>query len=238
MDPENDGVIGSDSQAEEVETPAPEDRSGVEPSGSGEKENRIPYSRVREMIAKERDRALAEFREKEHAPLRKQLEDLTQRQTQAELARLKAMGWLKDEQPKPVTQEDMEKYWSEREKKLEEKNLQLYHAQRIDDGWSAVRAKYPGLAKLKSFQDSVLARYVNNPKTTFAEHGDAVAKDFEAYYSDKQKDAAKEREEEIRPDRRVVPGGRGAAGGGGKASGKKPKSVGDKLVSALTGKGE
>lgn len=239
MDPENtDGVIDPESQSGETETQTPEDRSGVDSAGSGEKENRIPYSRVKEMIAREREKALQEFREKEYAPLKSQFEEHSRKVTEAELARMKAMGWLKEEQPKPVTHEDLDKYWSEREKKLEEKQLQLYHAQRIQDGWEAVRAKHAGLSKMKSFQDSVMARYVNNPRVGFVEHAEAVAKEYEAYYAEKESAAAKEREEQVRPDRRVVPSGRGAGGGGAKNSGGKKKTVAERLADSLRSRGE
>lgn len=236
MDPETDveSVNGPDAQSGEETSVQPESTGSerTQPA-SGTEENRIPHSRVREMIRQEREKALREFQEKEYGPLKKNYEDLNQRMMQAELARLEKMGWYQPEQPKPVTQDDIEKMFLERDRKIEEKQLQLYHEQHIGSAMPAVKAKYPLLAKKQGFMELILTRYASNPRVSFIDHADAVAQEFDGYYSEREAEAARKREETTRPDRRVMPSGRGAASGSAKSGGGKPKTVGEKLLAKM-----
>jgi len=233
-------VIGSDSQTDD-KNPNPEGGQEDHPEGGEGKENRIPISRAEEMWARREEKLKAELRkeweDKELSPLRQQYDGDRKRLQDAEIARLKAMGWLKEEPPKPVTQDQLEKLLDERLEKARtqerEERLQLYHAQRINDGWEILKTEFPSLVSKKAYQNAVLAIYAENPNAaSFASIGREVAKEFDSYSAERETAAAKEREGRRSPANRVVPGGRGAAGGSG-AKEEKRKSVAERLVDRI-----
>ena len=208
-------------------------------NSGGKDENRIPISRAEEMWARREEKLKTELRreweDKELNPVRQRYEADQKRLADAELARLKAMGWLQDEQPKPITQDQLDKILNERMDKQREEQLQYFYTQRITDGWREVSRKYPALVNRKSFQSAVLAMYAENPNVDFVAIADEAAKEYDAYYTDKEAASQKERENRRSPANRIVPSGRGAAGGGreggGKGEGK--RSVSQKILDRL-----
>lgn len=234
---ETEGVKGPESQPGETNDNPEVHQDDGAGSGTGKDENRIPQSRVEEMWAKREAKLRQEWQEKELNPIRKQFEDHQNRLTQAELARLKAMGWLKDEAPKPVTQDELDKYVSEKLDKARnedrEERLQFHYQQVINNGWREAGRKYPELVKMKSYQNSVLAIFAENPQADFVDVADMVAKDYDAYYASRETAAAKERESRRSPANRVVPGGRGAAGGSRADEGKNKRSVAQKIADRI-----
>jgi hypothetical protein len=228
-----EGVTGPETQPGDT-NPNPDGNSGGE--RQEREENRIPQSRVEEMWAKREAKMRKEWEEKELFPIRQRYEADQQRLVQAELARLEKMGWYTPEQPKPVTQDQIEKMFEDRlgglEKKYREEQYQLYYTQRISDGWKEVSRKHPSLAEEKWFQDSVLAAYAENPKADIPTIADTYAKRVEAQYAAFSQRQAEEKQEQRRPDKRVMPGGRGAAGGSKGDEGKK-QTVAQKLLARL-----
>lgn len=228
---ENSAVNGSEAATGESNQ-NPEGGQRADQPGERE-ENRIPQSRVEQMWQKREQELRKSWEEKELSPVRKQFEEHQQRLTQAELARLEAMGWLQKEQPKPVTMDQLEKMFSEREAKLiesqREERLQMYYSQRISDGWREVSRKYPSLANKKTYQNAVLAMYAENPQADFVGLADEAAKDYEGYVTEREAATQKERESRRAPDRKIVPSGRGAAGGSGSGESKGKRSVAQKI---------
>lgn len=234
---DNERVVTGAESATEGSEPISRPDGQDDHSGGGEgRENHIPISRAEEMWARREAKMRKEWEEKELSPLRSRFEEEQKRITNAELARLKAMGWLQDEPPKPITAEQFEKTLNERLEKARaeerQERLQEYYSMRINDGWREVSRKYPELAKAKSFQNSVLAMYAENPQADFVNLADTVAKEFDAYVTTREAAAQKEREDRRKPANRVVPGGRGA--GGGSNEGKKEKgTVAERVLAKL-----
>jgi hypothetical protein len=235
--PNEEGVTGTAAPADES-NPNPEQTSGTERQAE---ENRIPISRAEEMWSKREAKLRKEWEEKELAPVRGRYEADQKRMVDAELARLQAMGWYTPEAPKPVTQDQFEKVLNERleavEKQRREEQYQLYYTQRITDGWRQVSKDHPSLAQEKWFQDSVLAAYAENPKADISEIANSYAKRVEATYATFSQRQSEEKANQKRPDKRVVPSGRGAAGGAKGEEGKR-QTVSEKILAKLRATGE
>lgn len=192
-----------------------------------------PDDNAKRWLQEQMGSAQKQWEEQHLTPAKKQYEDLVNRMTQAEVQRLKAMGWIKDEPEKPLTRAELQ----EMLKKEREEQAQTYREQNyrsiINSGWRGVSKTYPDLAKMQSFQRAVLAAYAEDPKQDFADVADAVAKDFEAYHGVKSKAAQEEQKRRMEPHRRMVPSGRGAAGGDRAPQEGERKSVGQKLLARL-----
>jgi hypothetical protein len=233
--PNEESVIESGSQTGDGVQPqssgTEDGEQGLEgASGEGKRENAIPHSRVEQMIASRLERERQAWLDKEVTPLRKQIEEQNSRLTQGQLAFLEKMGWYKPEGPKPLTREEFEEKIKAQEEKFQQAQIQSYHAQRINEGWRQVSGKYPQLAKIKYFQNAVLAEYAENPNRDFAEIGEEAAQQLLAHQSAVRQE---ERDERMAPHRRVVPSGRGAGGGSEGGKGKK-LSVSEKIRAKLS----
>jgi hypothetical protein len=245
-DAENVGVIEPGAQTGEQEITVPADNAGGEGKETREeRENRIPISRAEEMWKRREQKLRQELEEKELNPLRQKVSSFEadqKRLVEAELARLQKMGWYTPEAPKPVTQDQLEKLLSEKieavEKKSREERVQMFHQQRITDGWRIVAKNHPELAKEKFFQDAVLASYAENPQQDFVDIAESYVKRLEAVTASRANASNEERNARRDPSRRVVPGGRGAAGGAGNKEEKK-LTIAEKIAAKLrANKGE
>jgi hypothetical protein len=145
------------------------------------------------------------------------------------------LGVIPPEQPpKPLTQDDFEKMFTERMTKVEEQQRMWYHQSRITSGWEQVAGKYPKYAGNKRFQDAVLHSYSQNPDLPIPAHADAIVKELlDPYASDRADSIRTEKEKARSPDRIVVPGGRGAAGGSGGNKGESKKGVAQRIQDRL-----
>lgn len=218
---------------------APDSQAGdVEPTGDAggapepREENSIPHSRVEEMIAQRVTKAQAEWEAQKLAPIKKQYDDMQQRFMDAEIARMERLGLIERKQPQNVTQEQIEKMLAERDQKYQEQAAYREYSSRIQMGWETVAGRHPELARLPSYQNAVLAKYAEDPRQRFADVGEEVAKDYEAFFASKSNALAKQKEKDMRPDRRVMPSGRGAGGGTGSTSDKK-KTIAEKIRERL-----
>lgn len=235
MADENEVVTGAESATEGSEQPTQPDIE-VEADGgesSGDKENRIPISRAEEMWRRREAKLRQELLDKEVNPLKKKFEDLNGKQTEALIGWLKGMGYYQEQPEKPLSRKELEEMFDQREKNLTRQMLAHSYEERIRSGWVTVAGKYPGLAKNKLFQSAVLDSYANDPSTSVADHAEAVVKNLlDPYHTEKSASLQREREDQTRPDRRVVPSGRGA-GGSGTGKNEKKMSVAERIQARL-----
>lgn len=200
-----------------------------------QEENRIPQSRVEEMITRRLEKERQSWEQQHLEPERQKFRQLQDQQTKAEIARMTAMGWITPEAPKPVTQEMLDSRFSAMQKQFEQKATEQIYAQRITGGWREVSRTHTALSKVKSFQNAVLAAYAEQPQRDFVEVANEVANEYEGFYAARSNEMAARKTEQLRPDRRVVPSGRGAGGGsGGNQEGNKKQSVAEKIRSKLS----
>jgi G3E family GTPase len=199
-----------------------------------QEENRIPQSRVEEMISKRIQKERETWERQHLAPMKQKYEELNNNLTKAEIARMKAMGWVTDEPEKPVTMASVKEMLESQAKQSQQRMSEYIYSQRITSGWREVQRSHPELAPIKGFQDSVLARYAENPQRDFVDVSEEVAKEFEGFYAARSNAAAKKKEEQMRPDRRVVPSGRGSGGGGGNKDEGRKQTVAEKIRGKLS----
>lgn len=227
-------VTGQESQAGDEGNRVEQTEQHEQVETQQQEENRIPQSRVEEMISKRIEKERQNWERMHLEPERQKFRSLQDQQTKAEIARMKAMGWINDEPAKPVTEEMLNSRFDAMQKQYEQKMTEQVYAQRITGGWREVSRANPALAKVKSFQNAVLAAYAEQPQRDFVEVATEVANDYEGFYAARSNEMAAKKQEQLRPDRRVVPSGRGAGGGtGGKQEGKK-QSVAEKIRGKLS----
>ena len=227
------------SQTGAGENASPEQSSPeTEIQGSGEvaqpREARgIPHDRVEEMISRRLAKERATWEKEQLVPLRQQHEDYTRRMTEGQLAFLEKMGFVTREQPQPLTRDEIDKRFQDFERSTMQRAQEAYHSQRIQDGWGYAMKKHPELVKSEFFQNACLQTYASSAQKgenkSLADIADDVAK-----WIGGNRGAAQqiEREQQMSPTRRVVPGGRGAAGPGAN-KGDKKMSVAEKIQARL-----
>lgn len=222
-----------------VDAPEPAAKPESDAVGGVEVENRIPISRAEEMWRKREEKARAKWEAEVLGPIKaknSEYEKALSQVAKGQIEFARQMGVIPPEQPpKPVTQEDIDKMFTERMGKIEEQNRMWYHQQRIAAGWETVKAKYPAsLVANQRFQQAVLHSYSQNPDIGIPEHADAIRKEMLEPYATERADALRaEKDKQLTPDRRVVPSGRGAAGGSGSTKTEPRKSVAQRIQDRL-----
>lgn len=229
MDGETEVLTGAAEVDTSTETGTEPDTSGAAAADADKQFNERFERQYAERSAKDR----RSWEEQHLNPVRKQYEDLNRSLVAAELARMKAMGWVNDAPPKALTQEDVQKMLGEQSQKQQQQMTEYIYSQRINGGWREVSRAHPKLAPIKGFQDAVLARFAETPQRDFAEVGAEVAKDFETFYAARATEINAEHAARKRPDRMVVPSGRGAGAGGGGEKGEKRQTVSEKILARL-----
>jgi hypothetical protein len=123
---------------------------------------------------------------------------------------------------------------TEREQSQRAMLAQVYE-DRIRAGWETVTTKFPDLANNKMFQEAALGRYAQNPNIPLAAHAESIVKELLDPYSTKRAASLQEERDARRaPDRRVVPGGRGAGGGTGSNKDEKKMTMAERIRSRLS----
>jgi hypothetical protein len=238
---EKEVVTGSESTTEETAVAEPT-ATTESTSETPEKENRIPISRAEEMYRKRLEKARSEWTEKELNPLRTKMTEYEKTLGQVAKGQIefgRALGVIpKEEAPKPLTQADFEKQLNERLADVNKQNLERYHQERINNGWQQVMAKYPKIAGNKWLHNAFFNSYAENPDMPVLQHVDLIVKELlDPYATERGAALQKEKEKQLSPANRVVPGGRGGAGGSGNKDEVK-KGVAQRVADALRARKE
>lgn len=187
-----------------------DDRSGR----PARRENAIPHSRVREMLARERAEALRQAQE-QVKPLLERLQQFNPESLQQGIAQkfLEAMypgaQISKKEPPKYVTQQEMQELLKQRDEtwqREQAKQVQMAQAKReLDD----VKRKYADVfEEFPKMEHHIVNAWGASPGMTMTQVAQAVIEDFNAVLDKRGAKYAegKREDQKIRP---IAPGGRG-----------------------------
>jgi hypothetical protein len=164
-------------------------------------DNPIPYSRVKEMIAK---------RDKELEAVRAEASQYKEFLRNSQQGILKAFGLQQEEKPSYIDQKTFEEKYNSLKSEFQQTLEQREMVQQARLGWREVSSKHSGWASWPGFREAVLNQWGSDPSKEMSEVADEIVSSMEKELAKRQAAATQEYGEKKASAPKVVKSGGGA----------------------------